>query len=106
MLPFRYLPGDFAFQTSSCEMSTSNIPLKELKLLFLRSRGVCAFPNCNKLLDEPATEKDDPVVLGCIAHIIADSRQGPRGVAELNDEDRNKYGNLILLCGDHHKLID
>src|SRR5437899_13092559 len=105
MLPFRYLPGDFAFQTSSCEMSTSNIPLKEIKLLFLRCRGVRAFANCNKLLDEPATEKDDPVVLGCIAHTIADSRQGPRGDAELNGEVRRKDGALMLLRGRHHRLF-
>lgn len=87
-------------------MNRSSIPLKEIKLLFLQSGGICAFPRCGRSLIQPGTSQDDPTVLGEIAHIVADSRQGPRGTATLTEEERNKHTNLILLCGDHHKIID
>jgi hypothetical protein len=77
-----------------------------MKLLFLQSGGVCAFPECNRTLVEPGNKKEAAAILGEMAHIVADSRQGPRGDAGLNEEARNKAGNLILFCGDHHKLVD
>jgi hypothetical protein len=50
---------------------------------------------------------DDPaVMLGRIAHIVASSRQGPRGDFPIDDEARNCVENLIALCGDHHALVD
>ena len=82
------------------------IAQKEIKTLCALSAGVCAFPNCGKPLIESGTSSDGPVFLGEIAHIVADSRQGPRGNSSLSDEDRDKHPNLILLCGDHHKVID
>lgn len=82
------------------------IPVKEIKLLCLQSGGICAFPRCDRYLIEPSTQEDDPVVLGEISHIVAESRQGPRGIAELTEGERNKHTNLILFCGDHHKIID
>ncbi|MBI4547858.1 MAG: hypothetical protein HY707_07760 [Ignavibacteriae bacterium] len=84
----------------------NSISTKEIKILFLRSGGKCAFPECEKILVEEATAKDEPVVIGQIAHIVAESRQGPRGKNEMSDEERNKHTNLILLCPDHHVIID
>lgn len=83
-----------------------NIPQKELKALFMLSGGVCAFPDCGKRLIEPGTEADDAAILAETAHIVADSRQGPRGKSEMSDEDRDKHTNLVLVCGDHHKIFD
>jgi hypothetical protein len=83
-----------------------NIPDKEMKTLIAPSGGVCAFPNCNKRLVEPGTTDDDAAFLGEMAHIVADSRQGPRGVSPMSDEDKDKHTNLLLLCDDHHKTID
>jgi len=40
------------------------------------------------------------------AHIIADSVKGPRGDEKLSAELAQDASNLILLCKDHHKLID
>jgi len=82
------------------------ISQKEIKTLCAMSGGVCAFPGCGRLLVESGTDADDAVFLGEVAHIVADSRQGPRGESSLSDEDRDKHPNLILLCGDHHKIID
>jgi len=87
-------------------MSRRSIPQKEIKALCALSGGVCAFPGCGRSLMEPCTKDDDAAFLGEVAHIVADSRQGPRGNSPLSDEDRDKHPNLILLCGDHHKIID
>jgi hypothetical protein len=64
-----------------------NIPDKEMKVLIALSGGVCAFPACNKHLQEPSNSDDDAAFLGEMAHIIADSRQGPRGISPMSDED-------------------
>ena len=79
---------------------------KEVKLLCLSSGGLCAFPGCDKRLIRDGSSADDPVVIGEIAHIIAESRSGPRGDAVLSAEGRNKHSNLILLCPEHHTIID
>ncbi len=83
-----------------------NIPDKEMKTLIALSGGVCAFPNCNRRLVEPGNAADPAAFLGEMAHIIADSRQGPRGCSTMSDEERDRHTNLVLLCGDHHKVID
>jgi hypothetical protein len=83
-----------------------NIPDKEMKALIALSGGVCAFPGCNKRLLEPGNADDDAAFLGEMAHIIADSRQGPRGSSPMSEENRDKHTNLVLLCGDHHTIID
>jgi hypothetical protein len=82
------------------------IPDKELKLLYMKSGGICAFRACGRGLIEPGTTADEEAILGEVAHIVADSRQGPRGSEPLTEKDRGKYKNLILLCREHHKIID
>ena len=79
---------------------------KEIKFLCLSSGGLCAFPGCDKRLIGEGSSLDDPVILGEMAHIVAESRSGPRGVTQLSDEERNKHANLILLCAEHHTVID
>lgn len=81
-------------------------PANEKRIVYSRSGGVCAFPGCGADLVEPGTETDDPSFVGEIAHIVADSRQGPRGESSMSDEDRDKHPNLILLCRNCHKKID
>jgi hypothetical protein len=82
------------------------IPDKEWKVLLVDSGGLCAFPGCGKKLVEPGNHEDDAAFLGKIAHIVADSRQGPRGDSPMSDQDRDKHTNLMLVCGDHHDVID
>ena len=52
------------------------------------------------------SETDDASLIGQEAHIVAQKKNGPRGKSTLTDDQRNKYDNLILLCSNHHKLID
>lgn len=73
------------------------------KRLFALSGNECAFPGCR----EPVSTHPDgrsPVTLGEIAHIVAKSRQGPRGRSDPRGDGRIE--NLILLCEKHHKLVD
>jgi hypothetical protein len=87
-------------------MSRKNIPDKEMKALIANSGGVCAFPACTQRFVEPGNDLDDAAFLGEMAHIVGDSHQGPRGDFPMSDDDRDKHTNLVLLCGDHHKVID
>lgn len=75
-------------------------------MLWGRSGNICAFPDCKKELVMDETETDDFSIIGEEAHIIAQKEDGPRGVSDLAQEQRDKYDNLILLCSIHHKLID
>lgn len=48
------------------------------------------------------------VSIGEMAHIVGWSKaaKSPRGQAELALDDRNTVDNLVLLCADHHKIVD
>lgn len=84
----------------------TDIPLKQQKIAFAKSGNVCAFAKCDRPLVLPETAADAAAVLGEIAHIVGASRQGPRGDAELDAEARNRADNLIVLCPEHHAVID
>lgn len=63
-------------------------------------------PECRKLLVLDETDTDDPALIGDIAHMVAESEDGPRGVSPLTTEERNRYANLLLLCKNHHREVD
>lgn len=79
---------------------------KTARILYQRSGNRCAFPKCGKLLSLPGTESDDAVVLSRVAHIVAQKLDGPRGRYPLPLEERDKLENLILLCEEHHTIVD
>src|SRR5262249_33096106 len=85
---------------------SGNIPQPEMKALFMKSGGVCAFPGCPRELMEPGEGTEETATTGEMAHIVGEKRQGPRGNFPLRDEDRNKESNLVLLCPTHHKVVD
>jgi hypothetical protein len=87
-------------------MPRTDVSDKEARIVYLRSGGRCAFPGCGRELVEPGNPDDDNAYIGEIAHIVADSRQGPRGDSPLTDEERDRHGNLVLLCRVCHKVID
>jgi len=82
------------------------ISVKTQKMLWGRAAGRCSRPDCRQDLFEDETEADDPTLVGENCHIVAESDDGPRGDPSMPLERRNSYGNLILLCRDHHKVID
>src|SRR5205807_7651912 len=85
-------------------ISSMGIKETELKKLFAKSGNVCALPDCGQALVVEVEGKE--VVLGEIAHIVAEQPSGPRGSSPLSTEERNRYENLLLACSRHHQLID
>ena len=83
-----------------------SVPQAQQRRLLQRSGNMCAFPDCRLLLTVEGTPEDPVVVLGEMAHIVGESPTGPRGASPLTTKQRNMYANLILLCNQHHQLID
>ncbi|MEM1332860.1 MAG: HNH endonuclease [Actinomycetota bacterium] len=77
----------------------------ELKKLTMRSGGRCAFPDCRTELTVKDSSREI-VVLGNVAHIVAQQDGGPRSDPAMDPSERDLYGNLVLLCTHHHQLID
>jgi hypothetical protein len=79
----------------------------QVRILFGRSSGRCAYPQCGLLLVLPSPGPDDmPKNIAKVGHITAASAGGPRYDASLPSERRRSIDNLILLCSDHHDAID
>lgn len=85
---------------------SQRIPDREARILYSKSGNVCAFPLCRQTLTEPTNDGDGMVLISDACHIVARSRQGPRGRIQLTDEDRQTYPNLIALCNNHHRRVD
>ena len=75
-------------------------------LLWSRSGGLCSFPECYTVCVLEANNGDQSAIIGEIAHIEASSDDGPRPNPTLSDLERDAYSNLILLCPNHHRLVD
>ena len=84
-------------------MSRTKIKREVRRDLWFNAHGRCEI--CNKPLYRDGLTMLD-VNLSEYAHIIADSSKGPRGDNLLSSQLANSPDNLILLCKDHHKLID
>ena len=86
--------------------NSMSISLKTQKMLWGRAAARCAYPDCRRQLVEDSTETDDPTLVGQNCHIVAEADDGPRGDPSMPTVDRNRYANLILMCGVHHTIID
>lgn len=76
--------------------------VKDVKLLWSTAGGRCSMPGCRLQL----TAQGEPATLGDMAHIKGENQGSARVDAAMTDEERNAYGNLILLCPTHHREID
>lgn len=76
--------------------------VRTVKRLFAVSGNLCAFPNCKCTLVDQQSGK----IIGQICHIkgkrIGAKRHDPRQ----SDDEREGFDNLILLCANHHAVID
>ena len=78
---------------------------KQLTILLIRAGGKCSFKDCNNRLS--IKEKDGKVTnVSEIAHIRAEKEKGPRFDPQFDIKKIHDYENLILLCREHHKLVD
>lgn len=75
---------------------------KDTKLLWGRAAGICSNPGCRTKVTDTG-EHEESYLTGEMAHIIAQSTDGPRGGEEAGSD---KYDNLILLCPTCHRTID
>lgn len=82
------------------------------KLLWGRANNLCAFPGCSQELtvnlDDPESRvlDDAGAVIGEEAHIRSGQTDGPRFDPFYPEAQIDTYGNLILLCPTHHKMVD
>lgn len=76
---------------------------KTRKILWAKSGNRCALCKCELVMESP--ESSSITIVGEECHIVAQSNGGPR--AGLISTDRvDEYDNLILLCRNHHRVID
>ena len=76
-----------------------------IHMLCAHAAGRCQFVGCNKILFTDAITWEDFNNTN-IAHIVASSPNGPRGDAVRSHKLSQSLDNLMLMCMDHHKLID
>jgi hypothetical protein len=77
-----------------------------MKRLLLESGGICAFPGCQHSLVTPDSALEGGAIIAEMAHIVADSREGPRGDLPMGQDQRGSHENQIVLCPEHHKVVD
>ena len=76
-----------------------------VRILCGKAAGMCEFEGCNKRLffDGVTLAKFNNAY---VAHIVASSAEGSRGDKIKSPQLSDKLENLMLMCADHHKLID
>jgi len=83
----------------------SSLSGKLQNYIWLRAAGRCQFPECGKnLFIHPTTRA--PGNYGYLAHIVASSPKGPRGVASESHRLSAEPTNFLLLCDACHRLVD
>lgn len=87
-----------------------SISVSDRKLLWAKSGGYCAFPECDTRLTEQlplASEAaGSQVVVAEEAHIRSARPDGPRHDPSYDKNLLDSYENIIILCAHHHTLID
>ena len=81
-------------------------PQKDIKLLYGKAAGICAFPDCRAELILGANKNDSDAQIGKIAHIVAHSTNGPRADNKYPSKNLDTYENWILLCPTCHDTVD
>ncbi|MBU8880104.1 SAVED domain-containing protein [Bacillus sp. FJAT-29790] len=86
-------------------MSKTSIPDRVKNRLWGKAAGRCQYEGCNEpLWMDSLTQWEFNAAY--IAHIIADSPNGPRGHETLSEKLAKDISNLMLMCDKHHRLID
>lgn len=79
---------------------------KDKAILWGRAAARCAYPSCRKLLIADGNQAGEDVLVGEVAHIVAQNGNGPRGDQEPPGGHLDGQANLILLCREHHAIVD
>jgi len=76
------------------------------RVILTRSGNNCAFSGCDQILVKEKTGKDPHVLVAEIAHISGEKEGSSRYDLTISDNERNDPDNLIVLCPNHHTIID
>lgn len=87
-------------------MAKTRIPEKTQRALWARAGGRCQYRGCNRDLIGELLSGHEDKMFGFVAHIVADAPGGARGDPVLSPNLARDIGNLMLICADHHRLID
>ena len=90
--------------TTKIKRGPAPSPLMLMELC-ARSGGRCQFRGCNKILFRDGVTLKEFNNTN-VAHIVASRPTGPRGDAKRSYLLSDKLENLMLMCPDHHHLID
>lgn len=102
-MPRRIRKTKIAFLPGQAPKLSQNDP--RVFELWVRAGGRCEFHGCNKyLLQDSLTS--NAIKLADIAHIVARTKDGPRGNDPLPFEKRNDIDNLMLVCPKCHRVVD
>lgn len=83
-----------------------SIKEKDIKLLWDRAANRCSFTDCRIKLSQDMKITSASFPIGEQAHIVGKEESSARNNSILSPEERDSYHNLVLLCPNHHKLID
>lgn len=87
-------------------MAKTQVPNKIQVALWAKTAGRCEYRGCNEdLIGDLIAGREDGK-FGFIAHIVADSADGPRGDVIRSPVLATDLSNLMLLCAKHHKGVD
>lgn len=95
-----------AHELDGSSVNSRNISVPVKNYMWATSGNQCAYPDCHVHVMKNGNEQDGPVTIGQFAHIFAHSQHGPRPNPDGFSEKTNEYENLILLCANHHQLVD
>ena len=73
--------------------------------VYIEAHGRCMFEGCgaNLTMDETTGYEGNYAYL---AHNVASSENGPRGIVVMSDHLSDDPSNILLLCDKHHRLVD
>jgi hypothetical protein len=88
------------------EETVMNLTDRDRKLLWTKAANRCSYRFGGEICARPLTldAETKAVVVGQECHIVGEKRKAARFLDDF--PERESYSNAILLCGDHHKLID
>lgn len=74
--------------------------------LWAKAGGRCQYAGCNASLLGDLVSGNQKLIRALVAHIVSAKPNGPRGDTLRSPLLVDEIGNLMLLCYEHHRLID
>lgn len=86
-------------------MARKELTKQQIKTLLPLTRNICAMHGIDPSCRNYRLVRGDHF-FGEFAHINAAEKGGERWVADMTDDERNGVENIIVLCPNHHTIID